>query len=184
MVRRTLVQRLLFAIAATVVALFAAQQAQAQTTLYVGGGATFPTSDMGDVTSTGWQIIGGVLFPVGPEGLSIGAEGFYGQNSGKDDSPIKISPYGVMGIASYGFSTSGSVTPYIFGGLGLMVSGVSWDDDLFESSSESSFGYQLGAGVEFGVSESTGIFVEGKYMGSSDAKFFGLDAGLAFALGG
>jgi len=182
MVRRTLVQRLLFAIAATVVALFAAQQAQAQTNLYIGGGATFPTSDMGDVTSTGWQIIGGVLFPVGPEGLSVGAEGFYGQNSGKDDAPFKISPYGVMGIASYGFSTSGSITPYLFGGLGLMVTRVS--GELFEGSSESSFGYQFGAGADFAVGSTTSIFVEGRYMGSSDAKFFGIDAGLAFALGG
>ena len=184
MVRRTLVQRLLFAIVATVVALFAAQQAQAQTTLYIGGGATFPTGDMGDVTSTGWQIIGGVLFPVGAPGLKVGVEGFYGQNSGKDDAPIKISPYGVMAVVDYGFSTSGSITPYIFGGLGLMVSRISFDNDSFESSSESSFGYELGAGVDFAVGSTTGIFLAGRYMGSSDAKFFAIDAGLAFGVGG
>ena len=85
MVRRTSSQRMLVAIAVTVVALFAAHQASAQTIIYVGGGATFPTGDFGDLANTGWQAIGGVLFPVGPEGLMVGADAFYGQNNHKDE---------------------------------------------------------------------------------------------------
>jgi opacity protein-like surface antigen len=171
---------------ATVVALFAAQQASAQTIIYLGGGATFPMGDFGDFANTGWQAVGGVLVPVGPAGLSVGAEGFYGQNNHKEGEigfleNSKTTPYGAMGVVSYGFQTSGKLTPYVFGGLGVLVHKFSAEGI---SQSETQFGYEGGAGIDFALSPKLGIWIEGRYMGSSDTQFIAADAGLAFAVGG
>ncbi len=190
MVRRMLARGMLVAITATAIALFSAQQASAQALIYVGGGGSFPTSDFGNYAETGWMAFAGGMIAVGPEGLKVGAEVFYGQNKHKEveigpvpfSSEDKTSPYGAMAIASYGFTTGGKLTPYLFGGAGVLVHRFSSPDE--ESASDSQFGYQGGAGVDFAVSPTIGIFVEGRYMGSKDTQFFGAAGGLAFALGG
>jgi opacity protein-like surface antigen len=155
--------------------------AQAQTTLYVEGGAAFPTGNYGDVFNTGWMAAGGVLFGLGDSGFGVGGEVFYGQTSAKDEFSTlvpgaKTSPYGVMAIADYSFGSEGSLRPYLFGGLGLTV--LRSSSDNFESDSESKFGYQFGAGLSFPI----GLFVEGRYMGAENANYFGALAGWAFDL--
>ena len=186
MVRRTSSLRMFVAAAATVVALFATQQASAQTIIFVGGGATFPTSDFGDYANTGWQVVGGVLVPVGPAGLHVGAEGFYGQNNHKEEVSLatdsKTTPYGAMGVVEYSFQMDGKLTPYVFGGAGVLIHKFSAAG--LDSESETQFGYEGGVGVSFDVSPTIGIWVEGRYMGSSDTKFFAALAGLGFAVGG
>ena len=83
--------------------------AQAQTTIYISGGAAIPTSDFGDFANTGWMAAGGVLFDVGPSGLGVGAEVFCGQNSHKDEFSFfeneKTTPYGAMAIVDYAFGS-------------------------------------------------------------------------------
>ena len=155
--------------------------AQAQTTLYIGGGGSFPTGDFGDLSNTGWMAAGGVIFGLGDSGFAVGGEVFYGENNTKDEfstlfGDSKTSPYGVMAIADYTFGSPDGLQPYLFGGLGLMVHRFSSDN--FESESESQFGYQFGAGLAFNF----GLFIEGRYMGASDAQYFGALAGWAFGL--
>ena len=153
----------------------------AQTRLYVGGGGSFPTGDFSEYADTGWQFFGGVLFPVGPDGLRVGIEGNYGENKVQDDVlDAKTNPYGAMGVVTYDFQTSGSMAPYVYGGLGLLVNRFS--SDLL-TRSESQFGYQLGAGLAFGLGTSA-LFLEGRYTGASNTPFFGLNGGFAFAVGG
>ena len=144
---------------------------------------------MADEPLIPFAVIGGVLFPVGSPGLSAGGEIFYGQNNHKNEltssEDSKTSPYGIHAILNYAFQTSGSLSPYIWGGLGLTVhrfSGTVFGESVSES--ESKFGWQAGAGLEFGLGATTGLFVEGRYMGASGTNFFAIDAGLAFALGG
>ncbi len=154
--------------------------------IYVSAGITFPTSDYGDIADTGWMGAGGVLFPVGPAGLAIGAEGFYGQNSSVDELDYLDSPklYGGMGIVVYSFQTAGSIEPYVFGGAGLMALRLSGEG---ESDTESGFGYQFGAGLGFALSENVSLYGEGRYMGASindgTVGLFGIFAGLSFGLG-
>ena len=159
--------------------------AQAQTTLYIAGGASFPTGDFGDIAKTGWMGAGGVLFNVGPQGLGVGAEIFYGQNTAKDEVSslfdVKTTPYGAMAIVDYAFGEPGGIMPYLFGGAGLLVTRVSVEG---ESDSESDFGYQFGAGVAFPIGETTSLFGEGRYIGSADIKYFAALAGFAFGVGG
>jgi opacity protein-like surface antigen len=161
--------------------------------LYISGGATFPTGDFGDYADTGWMIAGGVLFnDIGTGGLSLGAEGFYGENKhGNNDFDYgdgKTNPYCVMGIAVYSFQTGGSIQPYVFGGAGWLAhkfTASALEIDISETTS--SFGYQFGAGVGFPISQKVSIYGEGRYMGgtgdNSDTKFFGAFAGLTFGLG-
>ena len=160
--------------------------AQAQTTLYIGAGASFPTGDFGEFADTGWMGVGGVLFGIGDSGFNVGGEVFYGQNNSKESLfNTKTTPYGIMAIADYTFGQPDKIQPYVFGGLGLMVHRFSGDN--FDSESESGFGYQFGAGLAFPF----GLFAEGRYMGSSNmgegdsaqaTTYFGALAGWAFDL--
>ena len=153
--------------------------AQAQTTLYIGAGASFPTGDFGDYADTGWMGVGGAVFGLGDSGFGVGGEVFYGQNNHAVegvDLNSKTTPYGIMAIADYSFGSPDGLQPYLFGGLGLLVRRSSADG--FESDSESQFGYQFGAGLGFNF----GLFIEGRYMGSEDTQYFGALAGWAFDL--
>jgi opacity protein-like surface antigen len=117
----------------------------------------------------------GALFGAGPVG--VGAEFFYGQNnySVDGDGDAKTTPWGFMGIVDYAFGQPDKIRPYVFGGLGVMIHRFSAGG---ESASETEFGYQAGAGLAFPL----GIYVEGRYMGSEGAKYFGALAGFAFDL--
>jgi opacity protein-like surface antigen len=167
--------------------------AQAQTTLYIAGGASFPTGDFGEYANTGWMAAAGAVFGIGESGFGVGGEVFYGQNKHKSESSFfeneKTTPYGIMAIVDYTFGTDGGIRPYLFGGAGLLVHKFSGDG--FDSESESGFGYQFGAGVAFPVGATNSIFAEGRYMGSSKmgegdfaetTNFFAALAGFAFGL--
>jgi hypothetical protein len=155
--------------------------------LYISGGATFPTGDFGDYADTGWMIAGGILFnDIATGGLSLGAEGFYGENKHGGDG--KTNPYGAMGIAVFNFPTDGSLAPYVFGGAGWLAHKYSAGGSEFDiDETTSSFGYQFGAGIGFAVSEKVSIYGEGRYMAgtgdNSGTKFLGAFAGLTFGLG-
>jgi len=179
--------------AAALMALSVPSAANAQ--FYISGGATFPTGDFGDYAKTGWQIAGGYLFDIGTAGLSVGIDGFYGENKHKDlesispglESDGKTNPYGIMGVAVYEFGMESSVAPYVFGGLGWLAhkfSGSIFGESVDET--DSGFGYQLGAGVAFPVSTSIAIYGEGRYTAGtgdvSDTKFFSVLGGLSFGI--
>lgn len=178
-----MIKRMLFACAAVGLIGFALPARTAAQTIYVSGGATFPTGDYGDYAKTGWMGAAGMLFPVGGMGLALGAEGFYGQNNHSDVDGDKTSLYGGLGIVEYEFSAGGSVIPYVFGGLGLMVHKYSSDEFPEFEDSDSKFAYQFGGGVGFGLSENVLLYGEGRYMGREGTQFFGLFGGLAFGLG-
>lgn len=166
--------------------------------LYISGGAGFPTGDFGDLTDTGWQIAGGIMFAdIGTPGLSLGVDGSYGQNSIKDVTIIgfdvegNIKTYGIMGIALYSFANESGIEPYLFGGAGWLgadgyIRASGGGETESESGSESSFGYQLGAGLGYSLSEKVSIYGEGRYTGGtgdlSDIKWISALAGLSFAI--
>jgi opacity protein-like surface antigen len=185
--------RILSVAAAALIALSVPSAANAQ--FYISGGATFPSGDFGDYAKTGWQIAGGYLFDLGTEGLSVGIDGFYGENKhdvGEETSPglesdSKTNPYGIMGVVLYEFGLDGSVQPYAFGGLGWLAhkfSGEIFGEDVSET--DSGFGWQLGAGVAFPVSQSIALYGEGRYTAGtgdvSETKFFSLLGGVSFGI--
>lgn len=142
--------------------------------VFVLAGASIPSADYD--ADTGWLAAGGVTFPVGAAGLWVGAEGLYSRNS-RDE--ISFKPYSVMGIVGYDVSTESSLSPFVFGGLGLM--GISNGD------SESGFGFQLGAGVGFEGDSNITPFVEGRYQSVSldggTLAILGIEGGVSIGLG-
>jgi hypothetical protein len=164
--------------------------------VWVGGGVTLPTGDFaddeGEDHNIGFITVAGLGFDVGPEGLGVFAEGYFGQNKFKDDHHgEKTSPLGVMGGVTYDFAPADPGGLYVFGQAGLMVHRYTSDD--FDSDSPKGLAFGGGAGYGFPISSFTG-WVEGRYMhgmfsgeeGFEDynTAFFGVLAGISFPLGG
>lgn len=152
--------------------------AQAQSVFVMAGGA-FPTSDFGDAFDTGWMVAGGLVIPLGPGGFWLGLEGSYGQNGTPVDG-VDANPIGAMAILGFDLPVPGGLSPYVFGGAGLLATKVSVDE-LSESITESNFGYQLGAGLNLG-SGLVSPFIEARYEASTDIDFFAAMVGLAIGV--
>lgn len=175
-------------VAAALLALAIPQTTQAQS-IYLLAGLSVPSSDYGDFADTGWLGAGGVTFPIGEAGLWAGAEGMYGQNSFSSDAVDENwKLFSAMGIIGYDIPTESTVSPYLFGGLGLM----SLSSSLEGSDSESGFGWQIGGGVGFETGGNVSPFVEGRYQSASlgdegeDATvaILGIEAGVSIGIGG
>lgn len=172
-----MMKRLSLALAAVGLLLFAVPlQAQG---IFVGGGVTIPTGEFGDFADTGWLATGGFWFDLGDSGVAAGVEGFYGQND-HDTEGEKTNPYGAMGFLLYRVGSPERVGPYGFGGAGVIVHDFS---SATESSSDTNFGYEFGAGLDFPFTTRVGAWLEARFMGSSETNFFGILAGLGFNLG-
>lgn len=175
------------AIAASTAVLFMAfvlpQTANAQS-VYVLAGLSAPTGDFGDAADTGWLAAGGVTFPVGQAGLWAGGEGLYSRNgiADLDDESFKL--FSFMGVLGYDIPTESSVSPFVFGGAGLMGLSQSFLD---ESETESGFGWQLGGGVAFEGESNISPFIEARYQSASindvTVSFLGVEAGVSIGLG-
>ncbi|MCK5484346.1 MAG: porin family protein [Gemmatimonadetes bacterium] len=177
-----------WAIAVTVLmGVVAPSPSSAQTTLYISGGATFPTGAYAEFANTGWMAAGGVLFGVGSSGLGIGADLVYGQNNHEDLllESAKTTVYSAMAIVDYAFGSPGKIRPFVFGGAG--IAGHRFSADGVESDTDSDFAYQLGAGVDFPIGGTTSLYAEGRYIGSGnnvDTQVLAALLGFAFTLGG
>jgi len=170
-------------VAAAFLALALPQTTQAQS-IYVLAGLSVPSSDYGDNADTGWLGAGGVTFPIGEAGLWAGAEALYGQNSFSSDVvDDNFSVFSAMGVLGYDIPTESSLSPYVFGGAGIM--------SLSNGDSESGFGWQLGAGLAFAGESNITPFVEGRYQSASigdevdDATIaiFGIEGGVSIGIG-
>jgi opacity protein-like surface antigen len=153
--------------------------------IYVLAGLSVPSSDYGDFADTGWLGGAGVTVPVGEAGLWAGADVLYGQNSFSSDvvdENFKL--FSAMGILGYDIPTESSLSPYLWGGAGIM--------SLSNGDSESGFGWQFGAGLAFQGDSNITPFVEGRYQSASigdegdDATvaIFGIEGGVSIGLGG
>ncbi len=172
-----LIRRGLFSVALLgILALGVPSNAGAQN-IFVMGGGSFPSSDFGDTFDTGWMVAGGITFPLGPGGFWLGVEGSYGQNGTAVDG-VDANPIGAMAILGFDLPVPGSLSPYVFGGAGLLATKISIGD---LSDTESKFGYQLGAGLDLG----SGIispFIEARYERSTDIDFIAAMAGLSIGV--
>lgn len=180
-------RRLILASAAVVLMALAAPIPANAQNIYVLAGPTFPVGDFSDFAKTGWYAAGGVTFPVGQGGAWAGGELSYGQN--KHDTNVlgvfdgdKTNLIGLMAILGYDIPSQGSVNPFVWGGLGLLVH--KFAPDIGSGDSESNFGYQFGGGLSFGGDESNvHPFVEARFEGASASQFVAVEAGVSFGVG-
>ncbi len=158
-------------------ALAAPLTVQAQNVFAMAGGV-FPTSESGDIFDTGWMVAGRITFPLGPGGFWLGVEGSYGQLDTALDG-VGVNPIGAMAILGFDLPVPGSISPYVFGGVGLLAVN---DFDFDPTDSDSKFGYQLGGGLNLG-SGIVSPFVEVRYEASDEIDFFAAMLGLSIGLG-
>ena len=119
--------------------------ATAQIAVYGAGGVASPVGDDMDGIEAGLQLVGGVEYYLSDK-LAILAEGQWGTHD-VENSDNSVSPSALMGGLSLGLgSGEGSIKPWIFGAAGLQT--VSIDTDVADPS-DTTFGYQVGAGIGF-----------------------------------
>jgi opacity protein-like surface antigen len=147
----------------------------------VGGGATFPTGDVSDFLSTGFNVMGLVGFevPMIPFGLRVDA--IYNHHSFKDCTGACSGSARVFGgnlNAVFSFPMEGTgFAPYITGGIGFANVDASADftgisDSRVHGSiaaaetsggSENKFSWNAGGGIKFGIS-GLEFFAEARYL--------------------
>jgi hypothetical protein len=142
----------LAALAAAIVTTPAAAHAQSPLRFGLAAGATIPTGDAADIAEWGYHVSGSItgkpmLSPVGIRG-----EVMWNRLTGKDVEVVPgVTESGddldiLAGIVNAEIGMSGiGVKPYFIGGLGMYRLSSEGAD------SETKFGFNLGAGLDFGL---------------------------------
>lgn len=130
----------------------------------IQGGASLPLSDLGDIVGTGWNasVLGSYNVATN---CALGIEVGYHAWTGKDNvdlpgggtadlSDLKISAIQATAFTTYRFPTSGKVSPYLKGGVGLYNVKEKVDlpapDNVDQSTSK--LGFNVGGGLDFTAS--------------------------------
>ena len=124
-----------------------------------GGGVAIPTSDLGDVTNTGYNVTLMVGFKPTLIPLGVRLEAAYNQFGLQGgDGNINIPAF--TGNLVYAFP-SVSFSPYAIGGAGLYRRNI--DPPVGASSGDNHFGFNIGGGIKVPLSSSFETFVEARY---------------------
>jgi hypothetical protein len=179
-------KRRLFGLAATTFALaLCAPAAHAQMPVSVGvaGGASVPTSDLGDAENTGYNalIALGLRAPLLP--VSLRFDGMYNYMGGKSISGLTVPDLRVMTAnANVMYALPmGMVKPYLIGGIGMY--NTKFDG---QSGSTNDLGFNAGVGSQFSLGGLT-AFGEARWHtirnvgdGNQSAQFVPVSFGLMF----
>jgi hypothetical protein len=180
------------ALATAFFALSAPADSSAQTSIFVGGGATVPTGDFSDFdgdgagtdgASTGWQATAGAQFAIGGGGFTVGPRVFYGSNN-HETADEKTNLYGASALANYGFGQPDALNPFLWGEFGVMSH--AFKSTLIDDTSTAAM-WSAGAGLGFPLGGVNGFIAAGYTAGlsdNSDTTLFGIYAGASFAVGG
>jgi hypothetical protein len=168
------------------VSAFAPSMAQSQVYLGLGGGATFPVSNLSNTHSTGYNVLAdlGVHFPTTPFGVRV--DGMFNQLPGKDGvGNAQIWTANANLVVSL---VPGPVSPYLIGGGGYYNGSVhvfagSNGVESFGNTHANDFGLNGGAGLRASLG-AIGLFVEARYHyifeGSHNYEMVPISAGVRF----
>lgn len=144
--------------------------------VFVGGGANLPIGDFKDAgAKTGWIAQAGVGMDIGSKGLWVEAEGWFGKTSYSTGSG-KTDLMAGIGAVGYTFMPAKKMSPYVVAGAGFLrakSAGVS----------STKFAYTGGGGLGFKLNPTMTFWVEGRLLGSSEAKMIPINAGFTFNFG-
>jgi opacity protein-like surface antigen len=151
--------------------------------IFAGAGASFPVSTFGDYAKTGWMAQAGVGVDVGTKGLWVEAEGWYGSNNPSDVVGDKTDIFSLLGAVGYSFMPEKKVTPYVLGGAGFLSH--KFEPATGASATDTKFAYSGAAGLSFVASPTIHIFLEARYLGTSDSesRMVPVTAGVSIELG-
>jgi opacity protein-like surface antigen len=148
----------------------------------VAAGVAFPTSDLSDITNTGWNVTGMVGINPTMIPLGIRVDVAYNSFALKDETGLdgNINFTSVTGNLVWSVPTTG-VSPYLIGGAGLYH--VAADIPNFFSDSDNKFGWNLGAGIKLPLS-GFDTFLEARYhqvqTGDESVKYIPVTFGIMF----
>jgi len=147
--------------ASAVVLTAAPASAQGYNPFQIGaaGGIAFPTSDLGNVANTGYDVA--VMVGYKPQDTPIGvrAEAAYNQFGSKVfNGNVSIPSF--TGNLVFGLPT-GMLSPYAIGGAGLYRTNVNLAGG--GSAGENHFGFNIGGGLKIPLSTSFETFIEARY---------------------
>lgn len=158
------------AAAAAIAAVAPQASAQSYNPFQIGasGGIAFPTSDLGNVANTGYNIAVAVGYKPLAMPIGLRAEAAYNefgvQGGGGNISIPAFTANATFELPAAGFK------PYVIGGAGLYRPGAS--SSLGTSNVENKFGFNIGGGVKIPLTSSFETFVEARYhrvsMGNGD----------------
>ena len=162
------------------------------------GGASMPTGDYGDVAATGWNFGGQADYWMNSQ-WGFGADAAYHANSASDavktalavsdpGAEMKFSTIQIGAHATYMIPTQGgNMFPYLQAGAGnynlktKIEGGVAPGD-----ASESKFGFNMGAGVDFRATPTVNLGVNGTYhyisADPSALNWFGIEGRVTFKM--
>ncbi|HEY8835104.1 MAG TPA: outer membrane beta-barrel protein [Chthoniobacterales bacterium] len=176
-----------FLAAAAMIAAAAPASAQGYNPFQIGasGGIAFPTSDLGNVTNTGYNVSVMVGYKPQLTPISVRAEAAYNQFGSKIfNGNVNIPAF--TGNLVFGLPM-GMLSPYAIGGAGLYRTNV--DVTNGGSAGENHFGFNIGGGIKIPLSTSFETFVEARYNrvsinnnggGSSSLSFVPITVGVMF----
>ena len=156
MSRRVIALAALAAILTTPVAV----QAQGSVKFGVAAGATFPTGDAGDSYDWGYHVAGSITGKPMASPVGIRGEVMYHQLTGKDDALLgKLDNANIIaGLINAELGMGGvGARPYLIGGIGWYR--LDFGSDL---DSQNKFGFNIGAGLDFGLADFD-AFIEARY---------------------
>jgi outer membrane protein with beta-barrel domain len=124
----------------------------------IGGaaGVAFPTSDLGDITNTGYNVTLAVGYKPRLMPVQVRVEAAYNEFGGEGPRRnINIPAF--IGNLIYAFPSVG-FSPYVIGGAGLYRPNIGPGGD-----GENHFGFNIGGGVKLPLSTSFETFAEARY---------------------
>jgi opacity protein-like surface antigen len=146
------------------------------------GGIAFPTSDLGNVTNTGYNIALVVGYKPQFLPLAIRGEAAYNQFGFQGGGGSANIP-SFTGNLAYELPFGMSFTPYGIGGVGLYRPNTSVTGGG-TSQAENHFGWNIGGGVKIPLSSSFETFVEARYnrvnMNGGSLSFVPISVGVLF----
>ena len=146
----------------------------------VSGGASLPTSDLSDISNTGWNLNGHLAFNPQLVPVGIRVDGGYSSFGFKQGVDGDIHFTNVTGNIVYKIPSQ-SVSPYLLGGAGWYRVGASVRG--FFSGSDNKFGWNVGGGISMPLS-GFNTFIEAKYTqiqaDNSSIKYIPITFGIMF----
>lgn len=159
--------------------------AQERVVPFFGGGLATGTGDLGQDTSNGWHLFGGLDLPFGTQGVTVGVTASYTHIPYGGGFQEATDVTGVFGEVGYVFNAaSASVAkPYLRGGAGVLVN--RYDPGLIDANatSDARAGLTAGAGVRLSLG-ATAVLLGAQLSSGTDAGHLAFRGALSFPAGG
>lgn len=150
----------------------------------VGVEAGYVSPDLSGVENTSGTWVAGLFLDFGLPMTNMYINPFvnyWNWSDGSGSEQLNFSDWTAGANLKMTIPTAGPISPFIAAGASAHMMNMT-QDSLNLDQSETKFGYQAGAGVKIGVSQSANLITSGWYNHVENANNWSLRAGLAFSI--